>query len=241
MDKWEDYPIKVLDMLPLIMVTLPIVSSFSSGGVVAGPRRPPPLVVASLDSSDPSCEWSLSSPTSLACGRPPWRMALSLCVCERRRIHVLRVASSSRSRNGGSNQHRDGSGRLAWADRPKPISARLGHPFAHVDLLAILHFAPFTCIILATSSSHPRWRVFSLEVRSFALQSSGMLLCNTSVLATFGSDFIMLSNTKKTPHLLLWTCCDSVLFVHVFLQKHNTSKCADKDELVISLVCLVAG
>jgi hypothetical protein len=30
MDKWEDYPIKVLDIAPLIMVTLPMVSYFSS-------------------------------------------------------------------------------------------------------------------------------------------------------------------------------------------------------------------
>jgi hypothetical protein len=36
------------------------------------------------------------------------------------------------------------------------------------------------------------------EVRSFTLQSSGMFLCNTSVLATIGSDFIKLMNTNKT-------------------------------------------
>jgi hypothetical protein len=75
----------------------------------------------------------------------------------------------------------------------------------------------------------------------FGLQSSGMFLCNTLVLATFGSDFIMLSNTNETPQLLHGTCCDYIIYVHVFLQKHNTSKCTYKDELVISLVCLVAG
>jgi hypothetical protein len=37
------------------------------------------------------------------------------------------------------------------------------------------------------------------EVQSFTLQSSGMFLCNTSVLATNGSDFIKLMNTNKTP------------------------------------------
>jgi hypothetical protein len=41
--------------------------------------------------------------------------------------------------------------------------------------------------------------------------------------------------------LLLWTCCESVLYVHVFLHKHNTSKCTHEDELVIWLVCLVMG
>jgi hypothetical protein len=30
------------------------------------------------------------------------------------------------------------------------------------------------------------------------LKSSGMFLCNTSVLATIGSDFIKLMNTNKT-------------------------------------------
>jgi hypothetical protein len=57
-------------MEPLIMVTLPMVSSSSSGGVEARPWRPPPLVVASLDSIDPPREWSLSRPTSLPCGCP---------------------------------------------------------------------------------------------------------------------------------------------------------------------------
>jgi hypothetical protein len=36
------------------------------------------------------------------------------------------------------------------------------------------------------------------EVRSFTLESSGMFLCNTSVLATIGSDYIKLINTNKT-------------------------------------------
>jgi hypothetical protein len=50
------------------------------------------------------------------------------------------------------------------------------------------HFAlcPSNCIILTMSSSHPRWRVFLHEVRSFTLQSSGIFLCNTSVLPPFG-------------------------------------------------------
>jgi hypothetical protein len=51
----------------IVMVTLPTVSSFSSGGAVAVPRRRPPLVVASMDSMNLSHEWSLSRPTSLPC------------------------------------------------------------------------------------------------------------------------------------------------------------------------------
>jgi hypothetical protein len=41
---------------------------------------------------------------SLACGQPLGRMALSLSLCEWRRLHVLRVEGSSRSRKGGLNR-----------------------------------------------------------------------------------------------------------------------------------------
>jgi hypothetical protein len=93
--------------------------------------------------------------------------------------------------------------RMGQADRLRPILAQFGRPFALVGPLDILNFAPSNYIILTMSSSRPRWRVFSHEVLSFTLQSSGMFLCNTSVLATFGSDLIMLSNTNETPQLLL--------------------------------------
>jgi hypothetical protein len=63
----------------------------------------------------------------------------------------------------------------------------------------IMHFAPSICMILMMSSSRPRWRFFVHEVRSFTLQSPGVFLCSTLVLATIGSDFIKLMNTNKTP------------------------------------------
>jgi hypothetical protein len=91
----------------------------------------------------------------------------------------------------------------AWADRSRPIPARFSRPFAPVGPLDILRFAPSNCINLTMSSSHPRRRVFSHEVRSFTLQSSGMFLCNTLVFTTFGSDFIMHLNPNETHHLLL--------------------------------------
>jgi hypothetical protein len=118
--------------------------------------------------------------------------------------------SLSLSANGGSPtylglQHlhaQEMEGRTATlADRPRPILTRFSHLFTPMGPLDILHFAPFNYIIWTTSSSHHL--VSSHEVRSFTLQSSGMFLWNTLVLATFGSDFIMLSNTNGTPHLLL--------------------------------------
>jgi hypothetical protein len=59
-----------------------------------------------------------------------------------------------------------------------------------------------------------------------------MICRSTLVLATFESDFTLHLKPNKTPHLLIWTCCDSIPFVHVFLQKHKTSKCINKVELV---------
>jgi hypothetical protein len=99
---------------------------------------------------------------------------------------------------GGRTDPRSGPCRLAWVGRPRPISARIGRPFAPVGPHVFMHFAPSTCTILTMSFSRPRWRFSLHEVRSFTLQSSGMFLCNTSVLAIIGSDFIKLINTKKT-------------------------------------------
>jgi hypothetical protein len=109
-------------------------------------------------------------------------------------LKILRVQGK-----GGRTGHRGGLGRPAWADRPRPISARFGRPFSPVGPQVIMHFAPSTCMILTMSSSRPRWRFSSHEVRSFTLQSPGVFLCNTSVLATIESDFIKLMNTNKTP------------------------------------------
>jgi hypothetical protein len=90
-------------------------------------------------------------------------------------------------------------GRPAWANWPRPIPARLGRPFAPVGPHVIMHFVPSTCTILMMSSLRPRWRFSLHEVRSFTLQSSGMFLRSTSVLATIGSDFIKLMNNNKNP------------------------------------------
>jgi hypothetical protein len=169
-----------------------------------------------------------------------FRMNVSLS-CEWQRLQQHGVEGSSGARKRRLNWPPE------WA-RP----ADLGRPAqAHPDLVrsplrsrgssCIYALCPLTCTILTMSSSRPRWRFSLHEVWSFTLQSSGMFLCNTLILATFGSDFIKLRNTNGTPKLFLLTCCNSILYVHVFLQKHNTSKCTHEVELVIWLVCLVLG
>jgi hypothetical protein len=44
---------------------------------------------------------------------------------------------------GGRTDTESGLGRPAWADRPQPISALFGRPFAPVGPQVIMHFAPF--------------------------------------------------------------------------------------------------
>jgi hypothetical protein len=125
------------------------------------------------------------------------RMALSLSNGGASRVlglKILRVQGK-----GGRTDAGTGLGRPAWADRPRPNSARFGRPFALVGPQVIMHFAPSTCMILTMSSSRPRWRFSAHEVQSFTLQSPGVFLHSTSVLATIGSDFIKLMNMNKTP------------------------------------------
>jgi hypothetical protein len=123
---------------------------------------------ASFEMVNPPPEISL---LSLACGWPPGANGSPLCEwwhLQGFRLKILRVQGKGDRTDVGS-----GPGRPAWADRPRPILARLGRPFAPVGPQVIMHFAPFTCTILTMSSSRPRWRFFVHEVRSFTLQSQG--------------------------------------------------------------------
>jgi hypothetical protein len=90
MDEQGDYPIKVLDIAPLIMVSLPTVSSLFStwGCFLRGGRSPsrdlPPLSL------------------SLACGWPP--RANGSPSVEWRRLQGFRVEDPSGARKGGPNR-----------------------------------------------------------------------------------------------------------------------------------------
>jgi hypothetical protein len=137
------------------------------------------------------------SPLSLACGWPLGVNVSPLANGSASRtlgLKILRVQGK-----GGRTDPLSGPGRPAWANRPRPIPTRFGHPFAPVGPQVIMHFAPSICMILTMSSSHPRWRFSMHEIRSFTLQSPGVFLRNTLVLATIGSGFIKIMNTNKTP------------------------------------------
>jgi hypothetical protein len=123
--------------------------------------------------------WTISlrrspSSLSLACGWPPGvngSLPVNGGASRVLGLKILRVQGK-----GGRTNHRSGLGRPAWADRPRPISGQFGRPFVPVGPQVIMHFAPSTCMILTMSSSHPRWRFSSHEVRSFTLQSPGVFL-----------------------------------------------------------------
>jgi hypothetical protein len=165
------------------MVTLPMVSSFFStcGCFLRGGGSPSGDLPA----------------LSLACGWPPGTNSSAPLDGGASRTLGLKILRVQGKR--GRTDPRSGLGRPAWADRPGPTSARFGRPFAPMGPHVFMHFAPSTCTILMMSSSPPRWRFSVHEVRSFTLQSPGVFLRNTSVLATIGSDFIKLMNTNKTP------------------------------------------
>jgi hypothetical protein len=171
------------------MVTLLMVSSFSSTcGCFLRVER--------------SFSRTISLLFSLACGWPLGRMAL--CLANGGASSNLGLKDLRVQEKGDRTDPQSGPGRPSWADWPRPIPAQFGRPFAPVGPHVFMHSPPpSTCTILTMSSSRPRWRFSLHEVRSFTLQSSGMFLCNTSVLATFGSNFIKLLNTNETPKFLL--------------------------------------
>jgi hypothetical protein len=116
MDEKGDYPIKVLIMAPLIMVSLPTVSSFFSkrGCFLRGGRSP---------SGDPP-------PLSLACGWPPG--ANGSLPRRWRRLQGFRVEDLSGARKTGPNRPPKWAG-PAGLGPPRPGSVALGRPaWAHL-------------------------------------------------------------------------------------------------------------
>jgi hypothetical protein len=140
MDKREDYPIKVLDMAPLIMVTLPMVSSFfSTCGCFLRVERSFSRTISLLFSL--ACGWPLGENSSLS--------------CEWRRLHELRVEGSSGARNGGPNRPPEWArptdlGRPAQA-HPGPVRSPLRSCGSScIYALCPLHLHHFDDIILAS-------------------------------------------------------------------------------------------
>jgi hypothetical protein len=193
------------------MVSLPMVSSFFStcGCFLRSGRSPsgdlPPLSLA--------CWWPPG-----ANGSPPveWR-------------RLLRVEDPSGAGRGGPNRPPEWAGPagLCWPAQAHlgPVRSPLRSRGSSGDYaLCPIHLHDFDDVILAS-----KMEVLRAWSSAFYASIFRGVPRSTSVLATIGSDFIKLTNTKKTLWMLLWTCCESVLYVHVFLHKHNTSKCMHID------------
>jgi hypothetical protein len=160
-------------MAPLIMVMLPTVSSFfSTCGCFLRVGRSSSRFLP---------------PLSLACG---WPLGVNGSPsCEWRRLQGHRGA------NRPWNWARPTV--LGWPAQAHPGPARspfLSRGSSCIYALCSIHLHHFDDVIFAS-----KMEVLFSWVRSFTLQSSGMFLRSTSVLATIGSDFIKLMNTNKTP------------------------------------------
>jgi hypothetical protein len=139
MDEQGDYPIKVLDIAPLIMVSLPTVSSFFCSEGAS-------FEVDDLPSGD-------LPPLSLACGWPPG--ANGSPPCEWRRLQGFRVEDPSGARKGGPNRP---SGWAGPAGLGRPAQAHLGPVRSPLHsrgssgdyALCPLHLHDFDDVILAS-------------------------------------------------------------------------------------------
>jgi hypothetical protein len=144
MDKWEDYPIKVLDIAQLIMVTLPTVSSFfSTCGCFLRDGR--------SSSGD-------LPPLSLAGGWPPRVNGSPLCGW--RCLQDFRVENPSGAKKGGPNRTPEwarpaGLGRSAQV-HPGPVRSPLRSRGCTGDYaLCPFHLHDFDDVILVQDGGSP--------------------------------------------------------------------------------------
>jgi hypothetical protein len=128
MDKWEDYPIKVLDVFLLLHLwVLPL------SWAILLPNDLPPLSLA--------CGWPLGANGSLSC---KWR-----------HLHELRVEGSSGARKGGPNRPLEwarpaGLGRSAQAHSGPVRSPLHFRGSSCIYALCPLHLHYFEDVILAS-------------------------------------------------------------------------------------------
>jgi hypothetical protein len=118
---------------------------------------------------------------------------------EWQRLQGFGVEDPSGARKGGPNRRQNWAG-PAGLGRPAqahfgPVLSPLRSRWSSGDYaLCPFHLHDFDDVILVS-----KMEVIRAFSSVFTLQSPGVFLCSTSVLATIGSDFIKLMNTNKTP------------------------------------------
>jgi hypothetical protein len=171
MDKWEDYPIKVLDMAPLIMVTLPMVSSFSSTcGCFLRVEQSFSRTISLLFSLSSLRTASQTNGSPLANGGASKYLGLKgLQAQEKRGKPTLRWARPAVL------------GRSTQA-HPGPVRSHLrSHGSSCIYALCPLHLQHFDDVILAS-----KMEVLLAWFRSFTLQSSRMSFVTLQSLPPLG-------------------------------------------------------
>jgi hypothetical protein len=160
--------------------------------------------------------------------------------CEWRHLHDFRVEDPTGARKGGPNRPPEWA-RTAGLGRPAqahlgPVRSPLHSRGSSGDYaLCPFHLHDFDDVILASK----------MEVLSAWSPVFYASIPRGVSSSHFGSGhhwkwFHQAHEHEQNSVNAPLNCCASVLYVHVFLHKHNTSKCMHIDELVIWLVCLVA-
>jgi hypothetical protein len=159
-----------------------------------------------------------------------------LSPCEWRRLHVLRVEGSSRSRKGGPNRAQGGPGWPAWADRPSPSwpdsvipslpwvlmsLCTLAPPFALFSRYhprvqdggspcmktGLLRFNRRGCFFVTLRSLTPLGMISSSsQIRTGLLNCSFELVVTPSFMSMFSCKNITFPNAHTKPNLLYHEC-----------------------------------
>jgi hypothetical protein len=217
MDKWEDYPIKVLDMAPLIMVTLPTLSSlFSTCGCFLRVERSfsEDLPLLSL-----ACGWPLGAngPLCLSNGGASTNLGLKvLRVQEKGAEPTPGVGQAGRFWSTGPGTSRPGSvaPSLPWVlmclcTLPPPFALfwrchpRFQDGGSPCMKFSLLRFHPRGCSFVALRSLPPLEVISSSSwTRTRLLNCSFELVVNPSFMSMFSYINITLPNAHTKMNLL---------------------------------------
>jgi hypothetical protein len=170
-----------------------------------------------------------------------WKEVGRMIGCGGRRMREVQIDWDGARSKGGPNRARNPLGRSERAGQSRPILGRFGPIFPPRGSYWHFGLCPHDC--LSFWGRHPR----DQDRGSSGMKSELYVLvlgddpsyhlgpCHLWKWFLLALEHERISSFARLN--LLWLCP----FCPCFLQKHNTSKCTYEVELVISLVCLLAG